>query len=214
MFQSPRHRKLLLVASLVAICVVIAVQVFLPTNQVDSSAMLAESRSLIEQGQVPKAGLLLDQILLAEPENVEALFERSKLWLRMGDRENAIADLQKIGASTVSVRTNKLFSDACYLEGTLHLEMHRARDAEKCFLDAWKRDSDSLQPLEHVLRLYTLQMRRKEILNSLDQIEKRRPLLLEEMVLRIDAGLPIIDEKDAIAGLSQFVAGDRQDERS
>jgi enediyne biosynthesis protein E4 len=214
MFQSHRLRKLLLIAIFVALFVVIAIQFFLPTNKLDTAAMLAESRSLREQGQVPKAGMVLDQILQAEPDNAEARFERSKLWLRMGERENAISDLQNIRKSGLSVQLNKLCSDACYLEGTLHLELHRAHDAEKCFLEAWKRNTDSLQPLEHVLRLYTLQMRRKDVLNILDQIEKRRPLLLEEMVLRIDAGLPIIDEKDAIASLTQFVTGDRQDEWS
>ncbi len=214
MFQSPRLRRLLLTAVVAAICVVIAVQFFLPAIKLDTAAMLVETRSLLEQGQVPKAGLLLDEILLAEPDNAEALQERCKLWLRMGDRENAILDLKKIQALGVSVKLNKLKSDACYSEGALHLELHRAREAEKCFLESWKRNTESLQPLEHVLRLYTLQMRRKDILNVLDQIEKRRPLLLEEMVLRIDAGLPIIDEKDAIASLSQFVAGDSQDEWS
>ena len=214
MFQSPRHRRLLLTAVIAAICVVIAVQFFLPANKLDTAAMLAETRSLLEQGQVPKAGMVLDQILMAEPDNAEALLERSKLWLRMGDRENAIVDLQKIRALGVSGKLNKLKSDASYSEGTLHLELYRAPEAEKCFLESWKRNNDSLQPLEHVLRLYTLQMRPKDILNVLDQIEKRRPLLLEEMVLRIDAGLPIIDEKDAIANLTQFVVGDPQDEWS
>lgn len=214
MFQSLRLRRLLLIAILASVFVVIAIQFFLPTIKLDTAAMLAESRNLIEQGQAPKAGPVLDQILQAEPDNAEALFERSKLWLRMGERENAVSDLQNIRKSAASVQLNKLCSDACYLEGTLHLELNRARDAEKCFLEAWKQNTDSLQPLEHVLRLYTLQMRRKDVLNILDQIEKRRPLLLEEMVLRVDAGLPIIDEKDAIASLTQFVAGDRQDEWS
>ena len=214
MFQSLRLRRLLSIAIFASLFLVIAIQFFLPTNKLDTSAMLAESRSLIEQGQVPKAGVVLDQILQAEPDNAEALFERSKLWLRMGERENAVSDLQNIRKARLSVQLNKLCSDACYLEGTLHLELHRAREAEKCFLEAWKRNTDSLQPLEHVLRLYTLQLRRKDVLNILDQIEKRRPLLLEEMVLRIDAGLPIIDEKDAIASLTQFVSGDRQDEGS
>ena len=159
MFQSLRLRRLLLIAILASVFVVIAIQFFLPTIKLDTAAMLAESRNLIEQGQAPKAGPVLDQILQAEPDNAEALFERSKLWLRMGERENAVSDLQNIRKSGVSVKLNKLCSDACYLEGTLHLELNRARDAEKCFLEAWKRNTDSLQPLEHVLRLYTLQMR-------------------------------------------------------
>ena len=212
--QSTRTRKLLLVSVLIAACIVVVFQFFRPSSTSDSSFLLADARRAMSQGDFHKAGAALDRLLSIHPEHAQALLERSKLWILIGDRESAIADLREIGRLTGPIRMDEVLSEARYLQGTLQLELGRAQDAEKCFLEAWKLSMENLQPLEHVLRLYTLQMRRVEILKVLDQIEKRRPLILEEMVLRIDAGAPIIDEIDAIANLRQFVASDHEDEWS
>lgn len=199
---------------MIAVGIVGVVQFFRPARTPDTNFLLADARRALNQRDFLQAGAALDRLLSIDPKNAQALLERSKLWILIGDRESAISDLQKIGRSTDQNRMDKVLSEARYLEGTLHLEVQRARNAEKCFLEAWELNQENLQPMELVLRLYTLQMRRKETLRTLDQIEKRRLLILEEMVLRMDAGDPIIEEADAIANLKQFVSCDPEDEWS
>lgn len=212
MFDSVRMRGLLGFAFVVALFLIAVIQFYRPVVKPDVAGLLAEARSALNLGDVQKAGGALDRILLADPENAEALIERSKLWSLIGDYDSALSDLRKVTASKTAKRSASTTSAAWTLEGSIQLQRHRARDAERCLLEAWKQDQGSIQPLDILLRLYVLQMRRIETRKVLELIETHRSLLLQEIVLYSDAGGSIIDEADAVEQLKQFLKADPEDE--
>lgn len=206
-----KHRTLLLLGAALAVVLVAATQFLNGWRKEDIGPLLREARIALAQSDFQRAGAVLDKILVQNPQHQEALLERGKLWALIGKHDDALQDWRSAGTLEGKGRSKKLASEARFLEGNLELSLKHARLAEQCLLEAWELDNDLISSLELLLRVYVLQMRGEETRRMLDRIEQRRKLSLEEMVLRVDAGGPIIDASQAIEQLQGFVSGDPED---
>jgi tetratricopeptide (TPR) repeat protein len=207
-----KRRRLLWIAAGVAICLAVATQMLQRMGKVDSVDLIGQSEAALARKDVKTAGALLDQVLTHEPANAAALIQRGKLWESIGESENALADWRQIDVADSRDSSSKLAGEARFLEGALQVKLHRAPAAERALLESWElHNRDNLQALELLLRVYVLQLRRDEVRRVLNVLEQRRPLTLEEMVLRADAGAPIIAEGDALVQLREFIAADPED---
>ena len=214
--SSVKRRRLLLIAVIVAVSLAVLTQVMKQVGRVDSAALISEAEAALKRQDLESAGTLLDRVLAQEPTNALALIQRGKLWASIGNFESALQDWRGVQADGQSNSQSKLGSEALALEGALQVDLHRAQDAEKALRASWElyKADENLSTLELLLRIYVVQMRREEIRSVLEVIETYRPLALEELVLRADAGAPIIAAEDAIEQLKAFVAGDPADQRS
>ncbi len=196
-----------------AVCLVGVTQVMKRMGRVDSGVLVSEAEKALNRQDLATAGALLDRVLAQDPSNAAALVQRGKLWTSIGNFENALDDWGKVQASDVAERSKQFASEARALEGALQVRLHRAVDAEKALLASWElhKADENLSTLELLLRIFVVQMRREEIRGVLNVIETYRPLTFEEMVLRTDAGAPIIAAEDATAQLRAFIAGDPND---
>ncbi len=204
-------RKLILIAVIAAIGIVGIQLMLAPSNDVRIAQLLSDARAAMERQDWQAAGVSLDQVLAQNPQHGPALLERGKLWELIGQPDNALADWSGVTDSIENSGSAELVGQARYLMGMSHLQNMRARQAEQCLAEAWERNNKNLTAVEILLRLYVLQMRAKETRWALDRIETLRPLSLEEMVLRVDAGLQIIDELEAVPQLEAFVKKDPED---
>jgi len=198
---------------IVAACLVALTQVMQRMGRVDSIALISEAEAALNRQDIQTAGTLLDRVLAQDATNASALIQRGKLWSSIGNFENAIDDWRKVQPSAAADRSSQFASEARALEGALQVKLHRAVEAEKALLESWElhEADDNLPTLELLLRIFVVQMRREEIRGVLNVIETYRPLTLEEMVLRTDAGAPIIAAEDATEQLRAFIAGDPHD---
>ena len=208
-----KRTKWLVLALIVAVGLVTATQVMQRVGKVDVDALVEEATTAFARQDVTTAGTLLDRALAAEPDNAPALLARGKLWSSIGDYKSAIADWRNVQVVDGVSRTRGMASEARLLEAELQVAMHQALAAERALLESWelRQSKENLPALELLLRVYVLQMRREAIRSVLDLIETHRPLALEEMILRVDAGAPIVAEDEALLQLREFVDGDPSD---
>ena len=211
--SSNKRTKLLLMAAAVAIGLVVLTQVMQRVGKVDAERLVAEANEALARKDMKSAGELLDRVLAFEANNAPALITRGNMWMSIGEFEDAIADWRKVEAIEGSEKSRGFTSEARMLEGELQVALHRAVPAERALLESWelRKRQENLPALELLLRIYVLQMRREETRQVLDVIETYRPLAVEEMILRVDAGAPIVAHEEAIVQLREFIAGDPND---
>ncbi len=197
----------------VAVGLAISTQVLQRVGKMDADALVRQASAAFARRDVKTAGELLDRVLAVEPRNASALVARGKLWSSIGEFESALADWRAVEGIDGNDPSRKLASEARRLEGEVQVSLHRAPAAERSLLESWElhKSDANFGALELLLRIYVLQMRRDETRYVLDVIESFRPLALEEMVLRADAGAPIVEEESAVMQLREFIASDPSD---
>ncbi len=214
MASQSKRRTWLVLAGLLAIALGVATPLINRLGREDVSSLLTQVQEAMATEDYERAGPLLDRILVQQPQHPQALLERGKLWALLGQTELALEDWRAVEVQPQDPQSAQLAAQARYLEGLTQLRAQQARLAEQSFHQAWETYAEELQPLDHLLRLVVLQMRRHETRRILRILEQRRPLSLEELVLRVDAGGPIIDAPSAITQLSGFVQADPEDGQS
>lgn len=175
----------------------------------DADRVLAEARLRLEHGDIQAAERLIGDVLRAESSNVLALIYRGQLAHQRGDWQQALRDFRQ-----AAELPDELAAVARFHEATILLERARAREAEQQLLKAIAMNPRQLEAHERHLQLCVLHMRRDDILQRLAAIEQLRPLTLDELALRVVAGDPIIDYREAAGMLSAFLQADAHDVHS
>lgn len=175
-------------------------------QRVPLEGLLARAERALDRNETAAALEILDAILEREPRHGMALLYRGQLIRDQGDPKAALADWRRVPDEPA-----RIGGTARYLEATVLLELHRAREAERLLLRAAALHPTYLQPRERLLELYVAQLRRSDILRQLDQIAKLRPLTLNELVLQATAGERFRPVNEGASLMREFVARDPDD---
>ncbi|HEY2251300.1 MAG TPA: tetratricopeptide repeat protein, partial [Planctomycetaceae bacterium] len=169
--------------------------------------LLQSAVRLTNLGKTEAAISLFDQILKRNPTESTALLYRGHLARESGDLAAAARFWSRVPDKPAS-----LGAKARFLEGTLFLESHRARDAEAALLRALQLEPDYLQAHEQLLGLYVLQLRESGVHQELQAIRRIRPLQpdeLYELVFRM--GIAPRRAMSIPPALAKYIAADPGD---
>ena len=168
--------------------------------------LLREARIALDRNNTAVAVYKLDEILRRNPSHGMALLYRGQLERDAGNLDDALRHW-----AAVPNEPSRTAAMARYFQGTLLLEKHLAREAEKNLVEAIVRNPDYLPPHERLLELYVAQMRRNSIRETLNSIGRIRPWKIDELVMYAVAGERVTPIDDGVKLMQGFLAADPGD---
>jgi tetratricopeptide (TPR) repeat protein len=187
--------------------------------------LLTEARSALDRQDTPLAVTRLDAILRRDPAHGLARLYLGQIARDAGDLDKALSHW-----AAVDDQPAKTGVMARYFQGTVLMELHRAREAEANLRRSTELNPDYLPPHERLVELYVSHMRRDETRRELSHVGRLRPWKIDELVMYtvagervtpVDEGIGLmraflkVDPDDLTSGLAlarYFSAGDRTDD--
>ena len=172
----------------------------------DVEALIARAEHASQQGSDAAAAKHYEKVLALDPANVKALLFLAAVAQQNGQRNDA-----KLLLARVTNTTDQFAATAKFLEGTIALEEHQARTAEALLKEAHRIRPAWIPPLRELLQLYSLQLRDRELTETLEQLQELRPLTPQELATKLLAGRPLLEATLAVQKLEAFTSTDPQD---
>lgn len=174
-------------------------------RSVDSGELFREAVN-VASGPTPQEAVpLLDEVIQLDPENSKALLYRGQLAADAGELDTAIEFFRRVTKPRDDAAT------ARYMEASVWLRKHRARDAEAIMRSAIELLPGFIKPRESLIQLYYMQARSAELTEQLAELRRYRHWNLEELFASqlawIESSLPL----ENVDALRNFVAADADD---
>lgn len=169
-------------------------------------ALMRRAVAEIERGDVEAGRRRIAEVLRAEPDHPKALLYQGQFARERGDLGAALASWRRVPDDA-----GRVAATARYLEAALQLELRQAVAAERLLRRASELNPAYLAPHERLLTVYVAQMRADDIRAELAEIEKLRPLTLDELALELVAEDRILDVEQGVVVTRGFVETDPGD---
>ncbi len=171
--------------------------------------LLQRAEQNLNAGRTAAARKNYETVLELNPAEPVALLFMAGYLQQEGHSDDARALLARLGPVS-----DQLQATADFLLGGLELQSGRAVIGEQLLLSAHHRNSRYAAPLRDLARLYALQMRATEQNQMLLLLEQIRPLTKEELAMRLLAGRPITETKQATEQLRGYLQQAPEDRAS
>mgnify|MGYP003346257923 CR=1 FL=1 len=171
--------------------------------------LLQRAEQNLNAGRTAAARKNYETVLELNPAEPVALLFMAGYLQQEGHSDDARALLARLGPVS-----DQLQATADFLLGGLELQSGRAVVGEQLLLSAHQRNSRYAAPLRDLARLYALQMRATEQNQMLLLLEQIRPLTKEELAMRLLAGRPITETKQATEQLRGYLQQAPEDRAS
>jgi len=168
--------------------------------------LLDKAEQASDAGDLATARQLFEKTLRLDPDNSKALVYSAGLRQQSGDLATAKELLARVGDSP-----SNFGATARYLEGTIALAEYKAGLAETSYLKAHRLNPLYQPPLRELARLYALQLRGPELTQVLRELGTLRALNIEELVMHLLAGRPLVERSQAMQLLKQLITHDEED---
>jgi tetratricopeptide (TPR) repeat protein len=172
----------------------------------DPDALVRQAAAAVDRGESRTARSLIDEVLEQNPAHSAARLYSGLLFRDSGQLASALGELVRVADQPI-----RFGATARFLEGTVHLQRNRAREAESALTRAVQLRPDALEPLEELARLYSLQLRAGRLRCALIKIRRIRLWSGDELLLFLMAHQPVVGPPANIRRLRAFVAEDTAD---
>lgn len=162
--------------------------------------LVQHAEESLRAGRTVAAETRLRQVLAENPENVRALLLLVLIAQDRGDLQQA----QEL-AARLGVASGDELAEARFAQGMVALQSGDAVRAEQRFQEARDADPKYLPPLRELISLYALQQRRGDLLQATADASALRTLEPAELAMRLLAGRPVQENRQARMSLQKFV---------
>jgi tetratricopeptide (TPR) repeat protein len=159
-------------------------------------------------GRLDRARAAMDRLIRLRPPTDDDWMALGRLEMARGHDADALASLARVGAGS------PMAARARTLQGTIELRNRRARKAEAALLEAVRLAPDDPAPRRHLVWLYCMQRRRRELSEQFAALSRLAPLDFDEMLLWSTSLAASWDPTEAVPTLEGFVAADPGDRPS
>jgi len=140
-----------------------------PTQSEDANASSNDTQVKIENRDAqipPQKGPLdsLNQVILAEPNNLEAFSERGRLFLRAGNQQNAWLDFQR------AFNIDSMYPPLLLPLGDLYMQRNQSRKARNAWTNCATSDPQSIDCRLNLVKLHASVQDYKPALKYVDEI--------------------------------------------
>ncbi|MBS0265357.1 MAG: VCBS repeat-containing protein [Planctomycetes bacterium] len=209
MLNRLRDRRCLVAVSCLALLAVVAALGIRTFTRPNTPQLLRRAASLTDQGEFESAVALYDEILKYHPSHPQALQARGRLAHQAGDLSSAEAFCRQVPDDT-----STLGGQARYLQGSILLEMGRAREAEAAFQKACTLAPHSIDPHMGLLKLYAVQLRPAETRRELLAIHRLRSWTLPELYQFVNYSGEAVHRIEALPLLKRWTLADPDDQNN
>lgn len=168
--------------------------------------LLTEARAALDRQDTALAVTRLDSILSRDPSHGPARLYRGQIARDAGELEAALRHW-----ATVDDQPPTTGAMARYFQGTLLMQLHRAREAEVILRRAAELNPAYLPPHERLVELYVSHMRRDETRRELTEVGRLRPWKIDELVMYTVAGERVTPVDEGISLMQEFLKVDPDD---
>ena len=162
--------------------------------------LVQHAEESLRAGRTVAAETRLRQVLAENPDNVRALLLLVLIAQDRGDLQQA----QEL-AARLEVASGDELAEARFAQGMVALQSGDAVRAEQRFQEARDADPKYLPPLRELISLYALQQRRGDLLQATADASALRTLEPAELAMRLLAGRPVQENRQARMSLQKFV---------